>query len=126
MAMNRLGNGLLVAKHPDALSVKETELSMLRRLGASEADMLVVQSNLANAYGESLDGSKMLCGCIETYTLHGWSFKANIIHEPLLQPTTTRHPFWIYGATQKPSRCCARRYPWRDAFSQMIMSSRSG
>ena len=52
MAMNRLGNGLLVAKHPDALSVKETELSMLRRLGASEADMLVVQSNLANAYGE--------------------------------------------------------------------------
>ena len=52
MAMNRLGNGLLVAKHPDALSVKETELSMQRRLGASEADMLVVQSNLANTYGE--------------------------------------------------------------------------
>ena len=52
MAMNRLGNGLLVAKYPDALSVKETELSMLRRLGAPDANILVAQSNLANAYGE--------------------------------------------------------------------------
>ena len=50
-AMNRLGNGLSDAKHhEDALSVREAELSMLRRLGASEGAMLCVQGNLANTY----------------------------------------------------------------------------
>ena len=49
--MTTLGNGLFGADHfEDALSVKETELSMRRRLGSSEENMLVVQSNLANSY----------------------------------------------------------------------------
>ena len=34
------------------MTVKEAELSMLRRLGASEDDMLVVQANLSNSYYE--------------------------------------------------------------------------
>jgi len=51
LAMNLLGNGLSTTRHhEDALSVKEAELSMLRHLGASEYDLLIVQSNLANSY----------------------------------------------------------------------------
>jgi tetratricopeptide (TPR) repeat protein len=50
-AMRQLGNGLYHAKHyEDSSAVKEAELSMMRRLGAPERDMLVVQSNLANSY----------------------------------------------------------------------------
>ena len=50
--MTLLGNGLLNANHnEDALSVQEAELSMRRRLGASEEDILVVQANLAMVYG---------------------------------------------------------------------------
>ena len=51
MAMTDLGNGLTeVQLHEDALTVREAELSMLRRVGASEERMLIVQSNLANSY----------------------------------------------------------------------------
>ena len=50
-AMNLLGNGLRLAKHhADALTVQEAELSMKRRLGDSENNILVVQSNLAGTY----------------------------------------------------------------------------
>ena len=49
--MELLGNGLYSAHHrEDALSVFEAELSMKRRLGASESRMLIVQGNIANAY----------------------------------------------------------------------------
>ena len=49
--MRQLGNGLSEADHDkEALSVREAELSMLRRVGASEQHMLVVQTNLANSY----------------------------------------------------------------------------
>ena len=50
-AMNSLGTGLYEAKHyEDALSMREAELSMLRRLGAPVHHVLVVQGNLANSY----------------------------------------------------------------------------
>ena len=50
-AMRMLGNGLSIAnRQEDALSVKETELSMLRRIGASKNLMLIAQSNLATTY----------------------------------------------------------------------------
>ena len=50
-AMTQLGNGLSTAgHHEDALSVREAELAMMRRLGAPENDMLVVQTNLASTY----------------------------------------------------------------------------
>ena len=50
-AMNQLGNGLCEANcHEDALSVREAELVMRRRLGESEANILVVQGNLAGTY----------------------------------------------------------------------------
>ena len=50
-AMNLLGNGLSDARRDeDALFVKEAELSMMRRLGASECNILVVQGNLASTY----------------------------------------------------------------------------
>ena len=50
-AMTTLGNGLYDANHmEDASSVKEAELSMLRRVGASEYDILATQGNLACTY----------------------------------------------------------------------------
>ena len=50
-AVTQLGNGLgMTGQHQDALFVQEAELCMMRRLGAPEESMLVVQSNLANTY----------------------------------------------------------------------------
>ena len=50
-AMTVLGNGLYEANHDeDALTVRETKLSMELRLGAPEENILVAQSNLANTY----------------------------------------------------------------------------
>ena len=50
-AMTELGNGLFKAGNfEDALSVQEAELAMRRRLGDSEENILIVQSNLANSY----------------------------------------------------------------------------
>ena len=49
--MSVLGNGLFYGgHHEDALTVQEAELSMLRRLGASEHNLLIAQGNLANSY----------------------------------------------------------------------------
>ena len=50
-AMNVLGNGLHEANcDEDALTVREAELSLLRRLGGSEEIMLALQGNLALTY----------------------------------------------------------------------------
>merc|ERR1719247_3542149 len=49
--MNLLGLGLFDAgRNEDALSVQDAQLAMLRRLGAPEVHMLVVQVNLACTY----------------------------------------------------------------------------
>jgi tetratricopeptide (TPR) repeat protein len=51
MAMSMLGNALFAAGHyEDALPVQEAILSLLRRRGASEESLLVVQGNLASSY----------------------------------------------------------------------------
>ena len=51
IAMRVLGIGLCTAGHKEnALTVQQAELSMRRRLGASEDQMLVVQTNLAATY----------------------------------------------------------------------------
>ena len=51
MAMNQLGLGLCEARHlEDAVSVQEAELSMRRRLGDSERNLLSVQSNIVCTY----------------------------------------------------------------------------
>ena len=50
-AMGMLGNGLLLAdRHADALAVLKAELSMARRLGADEGNLLISQGNLATTY----------------------------------------------------------------------------
>ena len=52
-AMTDLGNGLSCAgRNMDALSVREAQLSMERRLGSSARAILAMQSNLAGTYGE--------------------------------------------------------------------------
>ena len=49
--MQQVGNGLHEAKHlEEALSVKEAELAMMRRTGATEYNILVSQMNLASTY----------------------------------------------------------------------------
>ena len=51
MAISRLGSGLSAADHhEDALSVKRARLSLMRRNGASEHNILALQSNLATTY----------------------------------------------------------------------------
>jgi tetratricopeptide (TPR) repeat protein len=51
VSINLLGNGLFAAnRYEDALSVEEANLSLMRRLGAPEQDVLTVQSNLAATY----------------------------------------------------------------------------
>jgi hypothetical protein len=51
LAMNVLGSGLFrCSRYADALPVREAELSMLRRVGAHEQNILAVQTNLANVY----------------------------------------------------------------------------
>ena len=51
-AIRQLGNGLCAAgHHEDALSVQAAQLSMERRLGASEESLLITQENFANSYG---------------------------------------------------------------------------
>ena len=68
-AMTRLGNGLSGAGHyEDALSVREAELSMLRRRGDSEEQFLVVQTNLALTYGELGDLERALSMEQEVYS----------------------------------------------------------
>jgi hypothetical protein len=50
-AMTELGNGLSKVGHnEDALSVQEAELSMRRRLGASEDSIFIAQNNLTITY----------------------------------------------------------------------------
>jgi len=50
-AMGMLGFGLSDAKHHEvALSVKEANLAMMRRVGAPEYSILVAQNNLASTY----------------------------------------------------------------------------
>ena len=49
--MTQLGNGLgLAGRHEDALTVLEAELAILRRLGDSEENLLVTQTNLSGTY----------------------------------------------------------------------------
>ena len=49
-AMTQLGNGLHDAEyHEDALSVREAGLSMMRRIGASEQNILAAQSKANQA-----------------------------------------------------------------------------
>jgi len=51
MAMGTLGNGLQAARQfEDELSIREAELSTLRRVGDSECNILAMQGNLAGSY----------------------------------------------------------------------------
>ena len=50
-AMTELGTGLsLAGRHAETLTVREANFAILRRVGASESDILAVQSSLANTY----------------------------------------------------------------------------
>ena len=71
--MSQLGNGLFdVNRFEDALPVYEALLSTGRRIGTPEANLLVVQSNLANTYnifGRREEANRMMrdiyCGSLK-------------------------------------------------------------
>jgi len=51
LAMEVLGNGLYaVGQHEDSLTVRLTKLAAMRRVGASEENILAMQGNLASTY----------------------------------------------------------------------------
>ena len=59
--MNELGLGLSEAEHhADALIVKEAVLSLMRRIGATEENILTVQGNIAGTYEELGRGEEAL------------------------------------------------------------------
>ncbi len=85
--MQALGNGLYATKHyADALSVKVVELSMIRRVGYSEGDILIAQSNLAIVYGKLGRVEQALQIERDVYSgnlkLHGEEHKQTLIAEP--------------------------------------------
>ena len=124
--MSGLGNGLSEARlHEDALPVKETELSMERRLGASEHTLLVMQGNIANTYSALDRDEEALSMRHEVYSGH-LNLDGEETEDTLLQPSTTGTLFSIYGASKKPRHCCAERCPWRGALSERVMKPRSG
>ncbi len=82
--MTQLGNGLYHADHyADSLSVREAELSIERRLGADEEDLLVVQGNLANTYQKLGRFEEALCMRRDVYStdlrLYGEEHKETLI-----------------------------------------------
>jgi hypothetical protein len=75
-AMTQLGNGLsAVGRHEDALSAREAELSMKRRVGAPEHQVLIAQGNLACTYDDLGRVAEVLSLRQEVYSgtlkLHG-------------------------------------------------------
>ena len=69
--MAALANGLAAAERFDeALSVNEADLAMKRRLGASEYDLLAVQSNLSLTYSALGRNEEALSLRQEIYSRH--------------------------------------------------------
>ena len=122
--MTQLGNGLSVAnRDEEALSVREAELSMERRLGASEETILTVKGNLANTYQK--------LGRIETLNMYrdvysGW-LKLNGEEDEHTLMAAGNYAVSLFSLKRfkRPRRCCAKRCPWHDAFSERIIISRS-
>ena len=86
MAMNQLGNGLSDAdRHEDALHVKEVELAMRRRIGATEVAILAVQANIAMTY-EDLGRPEALQMKRDVY--HGYLKLHGEAHAHTLQAVT--------------------------------------
>jgi len=85
-AMNLLGNGLDDAQHhEESLSVRETELATKRRLGDSEHNLLIVQSNLASTYERLGQSEKSLR--IKRDVLSGWLRLNGVEHTYTLTTT---------------------------------------
>ena len=71
MSMDVLGSGLCDAgHHEDALSVQEAMLSMVRRLGEPEENILSVQANLARTYAKVGRPLEALCIERDIYSAH--------------------------------------------------------
>jgi len=70
-AMTELGNGLSAAQqHVEALTVKEAELTTLRRVGVPVKQILDAQTNLANTYSTLGRDEEAMCLRRDVYSGH--------------------------------------------------------
>ena len=112
--MRQVANGLSAAgHHEDALTVEEAQLSMLRRIGASEYNILGVQNNLAASYAQlgRHDEASRIQG--DVYHVH---VKLNGEEHigTLLQPQL-RDDLITLDRCQEVKSVLRKTCPWRDA-----------
>ena len=120
-SMNVLGTGLYDAEyHEAALFVGEAELSMERHLGASEADLLATKGNIANSYEAigRFEESLLLRRDVysELVALMGEDQRDDPHSSQQVRFDAERPT-----AAKRSSRCCAKRWPSRDAFLERVM-----
>ena len=112
-AMTHLGNGLSNAeRHEDALSVKEAELAMMRRVGASEEERLIVKGNLAIhvLYARAArEAMQMKRGRIQWKFEAQWRRTWKYPHGSQQLRDLTLHLF--SGRRSRGDRCCAKPIP---------------
>ena len=124
-AMTELGLGLSDANHhEDALSLQETKLAMLRRLGASAHNILVVQGNLARTYAMHGRVDESLRMRRDIYSgflkLHGEEYFDTL----LLANNLATSLRGLESTSKKRRNSCAKQCPWRDAPLERTMTSR--
>jgi tetratricopeptide (TPR) repeat protein len=125
--MNLLGNGLSRASQNEAaLSVKETELAMLRRLGASEEIILITQHNLAITYEELGRHEEALLMRRDVYSgrlrLHGEEHpRTNLAANNLASSLTSLQRFGEAKALLRKTLPVARRILGENAIDTLKM-----
>ena len=127
LAMSVLGNGLFATGNhkQEGLRVQEAELCLLRRVGASEARMLVVQTNLSNTYyllGRREEASQM------DRDIYSARLKLNGEEHESTLLAANNYASSLKGLQrfEEAKSLLRRTYPWRDAFSEIVMTTRSG
>ena len=126
LSMTVLGNGLGAAEHhEDALSVKRGRVVY----GAApwrirRQHRLIAQRQSCDDVYKARTGQEALQMKRDVYSgrlkLNGEEHG-----KTLIAANNYAQSLSISSASRKPSHCCAKRCPWRDAFSARVMRSRS-
>ena len=109
--------------HEAALSVKEAELAMKRRLGLFRRGARMRAGQSCDHVCDSLDGSKRLYACERD--VYSGRLKLNGgEHETILQQSAgTRTSSYLVIFRRSQGAAAQKRCPWRDAFSARIMAN---
>ena len=126
LAMQQLGNGLGDAgHHEDALVVQEAELAMMRRLGASEYDMLMTQTCLANSHAR-LGRYEQAANMLRDVYSGNVRLNGEEHEETLLAALNYADALISLERFEEAKALLRKRSPWPDACSARIMKTRSG